>query len=182
MAREIWIRAEVYGITTLNDGSLRPLARCGHCETGADLVHSGYDDVNRIHLLECWARGIVNSSNNVLVHTHNGTYAPLGKADGTAKTVYGMQMREIRNDFSRDKPIEFLPSKENAERMCKLNQRYSGHEDSLGEILVCNSIKPDLLTLKQLVFLNNMVEALFRKICREPIELDKSVSEALKKI
>lgn len=182
MAREIWIKAEVYGVTTHNDGGLKPLARCGHCETGTELVHSGYDTVNRLHGLECWARGIVNSSNTALVHTQNGSYAPLGKADGPAKTVFGMQVREVRNEFSRDKAIEFVSAKEHAEKMCRLRQRFAGHDDDLAAILACNSLRPETLNLKQLIFLTNMVEAIFKKFNHDPIELAQSVLEAVKKI
>lgn len=182
MAREIWLKAEAHGLETLKDGSLRLLARCGHCETGPDLVHAPFDSVNRLHELECWAKGIVNSSNNVLVRTNNDGFAPLGKADGPARTEFGMQIREARNEFSRDNPIEFLPSKENAERMCRLRQKFCGHGEDLAVILAANSIKPDLLSLKQLIFLANMVEATLMKGFNTHIELDQSVQAAVKKI
>lgn len=182
MAREIWLKADVHGLETGRDGMLKPLARCGHIETGREIVWAPFDSVARLPLLECWAKGIVNSSNNVLVHTNNDSYAPLGKADGSTKTVFGMQIRETRNDFSRDKAVEFLPSRDNAERMCRLRQKFCGHEDDLATILSANGIKPDLLTHKQLVFLANMVEATLLKEFRAEIVLDKSVREAVRKI
>lgn len=182
MAREIWLKAKVHGLETLNDGTLKPLASCGHCETGPEIVWAPFAAVSQLPELECWAKGIVNSSNNVLVHTNNNSYAPLGKADGPAKTVFGMQVREARNDFSRDKAIEFLPTKDNAERMCRLRQKFCGHAEDLATILLANGVKPDLLSHKQLVFVANMVEATLLKDFRKEIELDKSVIEALRKI
>lgn len=182
MAREVWIKADVYGLETLKDGTLKPVARCGHYETGPEIVWAVLDAASRLHDLECWAKGIVNSSNNLLVHICPDGYAPLGKADGPAKPVFGMQIREARNDFSRDKPIEFLPSKECAERMCRLRQKFCGLEDDLSCILITNGIKPDLLTLKQLVFLANMIDATLKKEYKSPVTLDSSVLEAIKKI
>ncbi len=38
MAREVWIKADVYGLETLKDGTLKPVARCGHYETGPEIV------------------------------------------------------------------------------------------------------------------------------------------------
>lgn len=182
MAREVWLKSRVCGLETLKDGTLKPLAMCAHVATGPELVWAPFDAVSRLHELECWARGIVNSSNNVLVHTANAGYAPLGKADGPARKVFGLQIREARNDFSRDKAIEFLPTKDNAERMCRLQQKFCGQEDNLAKILELNGIKPDFLSLKQLVFLANMVEATLKKTFKDTIHLEKSILEAVHRI
>ncbi len=91
---------------------------------------------------------------------------PLGKADGPAKPVFGMQIREARNDFSRDKPIEFCLPK-NVRNVCAVcAKKFCGLEDDLSCILITNGIKPDLLTLKQLVFLANMIDATLKKNTR----------------
>ena len=172
----------LYGLETLKDGTLKPVARCGHYGDRPEIVWALLDAASRLHDLECWAKGIVNSSKTflyilVLMDT------PLGKADGPAKPVFGMQIREARNDFSRDKPIEFCLPRECAERMCRLRQKnFAALKMICPCILITNGIKPDLLTLKQLVFSCKYDRCHSEKEYKSPVTLDSSVLGGYKKI
>lgn len=159
MAREIFLRARVEGLE-LHDGIIRPVATCGFHRTGPDIVFSPpvLGDASHVAELECWARGILNSSNTVLVAIPDG-YAPLGKGDGPSRVAFGMQFRVARNEMSRDEPVEYLPSREHAEKMCLLARRFRGVSGTLAEILSANGVKPDLLGAKKLAHLSAVIDA-----------------------
>lgn len=161
MAREIWLRAKVYSVI-VEKGELRPLARCGLHQTGPNLIWAAPCLALDIESLECWARGIVNSSNTALVELEQG-YAPLGRADGPARVEYGMQVRELTNEISRDGAIEFLPERKHAEKMCLLRSKFPGISHDLADILLENGLKPEYLDVRQL----NHLATVVRMICRE---------------
>ncbi len=97
MAREVWIKADVYGLETLKDGTLKPVARCGHYETGPEIVWAVLDAASRLHDLECWAKGIVNSSNNLLVHACPDGYGkPATIFPATSQSSFCLP-RNVRN-------------------------------------------------------------------------------------
>ena len=178
MAREIWLKAKVFSLVLENDG-MRPLATCGHHNTGSRLVWARPCMISELPGLECWARGIINSSNTALVELDNG-YAPLGKADGPTLVEFGMQVRELRNDMSRDEPIVFLPERKHAEKMCLLHRKFCGLPFDLAEILSQNRLKPEYLDIRQLGHIATVVEMLTReRLCME-IQLPEELIRQLR--
>lgn len=179
MAREIWLKASVYSLFFEN-GEIAPLARCGHYETGPNLVWARPALADDLPELECWAKGIVNSSNTALLELKNG-YAPVGRADGTTKVAYGVQIREIRNEMSRDGVILSVPDRACAEKLCYLNTRFPGIRDALADILKANKIKPEYFDARQLGHICALVRKIGREsLCKDvkvPAEIGKRLSE-----
>lgn len=173
MAREIWIKADVYGLISEDEG-VKPLARCGLHETGGELIFAPPVIAQELRALECWARGIINSSNTALVEIKD-SYAPLGKADGEAHTEFGMQVRGIRNEFSRDHPLEYLSSRSHAEKMCLLKRNFRGTRYNLAEILAHNNMKPEYMDVRKLSHLAALVDAYAMRNIGEVIELPKNI-------
>lgn len=176
MAREIWIRADAYGIEFDEMGNFRVRATCGlHDLAQGDLLWASFASVSDIPRLECRARGIVNSSNTALVMLKDGSYAPLGRADGKAEIVAGMQFRTIRNEMSRDHGIDFLPSKANAEKWCLLMSRFRGTKGTMMDILAYNHVRFEHLDAKRLAYIYTALSALSLRNVDEMLEIPPDV-------
>lgn len=157
MSKEIWLKAEVSGFS-IKGGRLAPIAHCGHHLVEDSMVHAALADVNSAADLECWVKGMVNSSNNILVRGDDGVLAPLGKGDGDTHMRYGMLINTARNEYSRDKSIQYVFSKKEAQRICLLEQRYPGCDFNTAALAEALGFEPARMpdkALSQLVHVFN---------------------------
>lgn len=160
MAKTIWIRAICRGCA-FNAGKLELDASCGHYQASGDLVFSEPVLVHDIGSLLCFAKGMVNSSLNALVQIGDG-WGPLGKLTNKMEVRHGVTVKKIVNDFSRDGDIECVESKEDAEKLCLLEQKFPGCQPDILEIAKENAFDIDRISARSLRALKHAVESRLR--------------------
>lgn len=158
MSKEVWLKADVCGFT-LKNGKLVPIAYCGHHPARESMVFSTLADVNAVSSLECWVKGMVNSSNNILVKGDDEVLAPLGKGDGETMTRYGILINTTRNEYSRDKSVQFVHYKKDAQKLCLLEQRYPECKFSTAELAAAIGLDPARMSEKSLLQLVRVFNA-----------------------
>lgn len=163
MGKEIWIRANVKGCI-LAAGRINLEFSCVHHISTAETLHARPHELDALRELVCFTKGMLNSSQNALIQISDG-WAPIGKLSTRFELRNGVSVRKIVNDFSRDGDIECVESREDAEKLCLLSQRFPCCRLSLAEIARANDFDIDRISTRALRSLNNAVEGRLEKRC-----------------
>lgn len=163
MAKNIWIRASVTGCQ-LASGRLNPEISCGHHRATGEAVYSRAANISDLNNLMCFSKGMVNSSQNALVQVEDG-WAPIGRLNAKFDLRHGVRVHKIINDFSRDGDIECVESKDDAEKLCLLAQRFPCCQFTLLDIALDNRLDVDRISARSLRSLKNAVDSKFEKHC-----------------
>lgn len=118
--KETWIKAQVIG-AGMKSGQLTLHVECYHHEV-AEFVSARPYLFEDLAKTECWAKGIINSSGNILVKLPDGGFAPIGRETSKSNLVYGVSVFTAANDLSRDTPPEYIKSRVEADKLCLLAQ------------------------------------------------------------
>lgn len=161
MAKNIWIRASIKGCQFAS-GRLNLDIVCGHHHTIGESVHAHAVGIPDLQTLVCFTKGMLNSSQNALVQIADG-WAPIGKLSTRFELRDGVSIRRIINDFSRDGDIESVDSREDAEKLCLLSQRFPCCQLSLLEIAKENNFEVDRISARVLRSLKNAVDSRIEK-------------------
>ncbi len=169
MAKAIWIRAEIRGCEFIS-GRLNLDIVCGHHSAVGESVHARAISVQGLKNTVCFTRGMVNSSQNALVQIADG-WAPIGKLVSKFEYRHGISIHRIVNDFSRDGDIECVDSRDDAEKLCLLSQRFPCCALSLAEIALANGFNIDRISARALRSLKSVIDAKIERFQISPDEL-----------
>lgn len=167
MAKNIWIHATIRGCQFAT-GRVNLDIVCGHHASIGESVHAQAVTVRDLRDLVCFTRGMLNSSQNALVQIADG-WAPIGKLSTRFDLRHGVSVRKIINDFSRDGDIDCVSSKEDAEKLCLLSQKFPCCQLTLLEIAKGNNFDVDRISARSLKSLKNAIDS---KIEKRAITLD----------
>lgn len=172
MAKDIWIRASVKGCS-LSSGRLSLEIVCMHHVSVAETIHANAPDLSALRDLVCFTKGMLNSSQNALIQIASG-WAPIGKLSTRFELRNGVSVRRITNDFSRDGDIECVETREDAEKLCLLSQRFPCCLPNLADIAKANGFEVDRISVRALRALKNAVVGRLEKhrITEHDLELD----------
>lgn len=157
MAKNIWIRASFKGCQLVS-GRINLEITCGHHNAIGEAIHAHAVTLADIKTLVCFSKGMLNSSQNALVQIADG-WAPIGKLSTRFELRYGVSVRRIINDFSRDGDIECVDSKEDAEKLCLLSQRFPCCSLTLMDIAKDNNFDIDRISARALRSLKNAIDS-----------------------
>lgn len=161
MAKNIWIRAEVKGCQFIS-GRLTLDIVCGHHSSIGESLHAHAVNIQGLKSLACFTKGMLNSSQNALVQIADG-WAPIGKLSTRFELQHGVSVRKIINDFSRDGDIECVETRDDAEKLCLLSQRFPCCQYSLLEIAKENNFDIDRISARALRSLKNAIDSKIEK-------------------
>lgn len=165
--KEIWIESQITG-ASCNGSNISLNAQCCHY-TPQEIIHATPGHASKLGTTVCFAKGIINSSGNILVEVSEGGFAPVGKVCNKMRRFHGVQMHGMINDLSRDKTPEYVKSREDAEKICLLLRE-------IGDRAVCDELlnagadleKMNSAALKKVSII--LESAYLRKI-KEPLDL-----------
>lgn len=160
MAKTIWIRANAAGCA-LMAGKMELNATCGHYQASGELICSDPVIMEDFEQMTCFVKGMVNSSLNALIQIRDG-WGPLGKLTNKMEMRHGVMVKKIVNDFSRDGDIECVDSKEDAEKLCLLAQKFPGCQPGILEIARENGFDIERISARSLKALKHAVESRLR--------------------
>lgn len=161
MAKHIWIRSEIKGCQFAGGRMILEIS-CGHHHSVAEMVHAHTADLADLPNILCFTRGMINSSQNALVQISDG-WAPLGKLSTKFELIHGVTVRKIINDFSRDGDIDAIESREDAEKLCLLSDRFPCCKFSLLEIAKSNKFDIERISARALRSLKNAINSRIEK-------------------
>lgn len=118
--KDAWIKAQIIG-ASMKAGQLALHVECCHHEA-AEFVSARPYLFENIPATECWAKGIINSSGNILVKLPDGGFAPVGKETSKSTLLHGISVFTAANELSRDTPPEYIKSRVEADKLCLLAQ------------------------------------------------------------
>lgn len=168
MAKTIWLRATIKGCH-FNAGRLNLDITCGlHAVTG-EAVHAHSVHLRELEKVACFIKGMLNSSQNALVPISDG-WAPVGKLSSRFEFQHGVSVKRIVNDFSRDGDIECVDTRDDAEKLCLLSQRFASCSADLLAIAEANDFNIEQISVRALRSLKNAVDA---RIARHDIPLEE---------
>lgn len=175
MGKSIWIHASIRGCQFVS-GRLNLEIVCGHHSATGEAVHSHAVDLRELKSVACFTKGMINSSQNALVQIADG-WAPIGKLSSRFDFRHGVSIRRIINDFSRDGDIECVDSRDDAEKLCLLSQRFPCCSLSLMEIAQANGFNVDRISSRALRSLKNAIDSRIekRQIGIEDLKLDDTI-------
>lgn len=156
MAKEIWINASVRGCQFLS-GKMSLDIVCGHHRSTGESVQSHAVSLEELKDALCFTKGMINSSQNALVSIEGG-WAPIGRLNPKFELRHGVRVHKIFNDFSRDGDIECVESKDDAEKLCLLSQRFHRCGLSLLDIAKANGLDPQRVSTRVLRSLKNFID------------------------
>lgn len=136
--KEAWIQAKVTGICIKGEQIILQ-AECMHYPA-AEIVASRPFMISDINEIECWAKGIINSSGNILVCLEGGGFAPVGRETGKNKVCEGITVCLASNELSRDIPPNYVRTKTEAEKLCLLHQVLSPNGWTVADIAKASGI------------------------------------------
>lgn len=159
--KEAWIKATVTGCTL---GGSKPglHVECGH-HLAEDFIAAKPYLYENLEKTECWAKGIINSSGNILVRLAGGGFAPVGKETSKTTLRHGVSVFVAVNDLSRDEPPEYVKSRADAEKLCLLSQVVSPRGWTVAEIAKASGV--DCERLRGMA-IQNLVRAVLAEIGR----------------
>lgn len=161
MAKNIWIRAEIRGCQFVG-GRVQLEIICEHHHSTGENVHAHAATITEMPTILCFTRGMVNSSQNALVQIADG-WAPLGKLSTKFELRHGVTVHKIINDFSRDGDIDAIDTREDAEKLCLLSERFPCCQLSLLEIAKNNKFDIDRISTHSLRSLKNAIDSRIEK-------------------
>lgn len=177
--KEIWLTASVVSIFT--KGSQIALQAACAKHNAETIVHSRPFLADKMNTIKCFAKGIINSSGNILICLADGGFAPVGKETGKSRLVHGVSVFSIINDLSRDVPPEYVRSKADAEKLCILGQVVSCRGWTVEDVAKESGI--DCSRLK-LTSLQNLLRAVQAEVIRaeNAVQMPKLNDTAIKMI
>lgn len=173
MAKTIWIQAKLSSCD-FSSGHLEMQLVCGHHRAIGDKVCEEPVYAANLDSLICFTAGMINSSLNALVEIRDG-WAPLGRITSKFELRHGVGIQRIVNDFSRDGDIECVTSREDAEKLCLLGQRFPNCNFTLQQIAEANSFDIDRMSSRSLRALKLAIE---NRIKHTTIEMNQLILDA----
>lgn len=175
MAKTIWIRAKIKGCNILT-GKLEMDVLCGNYNAIGETIHPRPIELSELPNLICYIKGMVNSSQNALVRAGE-SWGPLGRLSNRFELKHGVAVYQIVNEFSRDGNIDCVSAREDAEKLCLLEQKFPGCQWSLLRISEFNGLHIDRLTAQGLKTLDMAVTNKLRKyaISDKELQMDDRV-------
>lgn len=168
MAKSIWISASIRGYTVAGEKFV-PELRCGNYHTVGDAIYAEPVKLYDLEQTACFVKGMVNSSQNALAKVLDG-WGPLGRVSTRFTYRYGIAVYSISNEFSRDGDIECVMTRDDAEKLTLLAQKFSCCPFTLLEIAEKNDFDVERLTVRDLKTLKMAVATV---IARQEVGMDK---------
>lgn len=162
MAKEIWIKAEIRGCHLLK-GQLGMEMGCGNFPAEGEAVHASPVQLRDLPKLCCFVKGMLNSSQSALVRTRE-TWAPLGRMSARFEMRHGVSVHRIVNEFSRDGDIDCVATRDDAEKLCLLSQKFPCCSRSLLQIAQDNGFDIARLSARGLKTLELAVWNMLQKL------------------
>ena len=168
MAKTIWISALIKGYSVAGEKFVPELS-CGNYHTVGDAVYAEPLKLQDLKQTACFVKGMVNSSQNALARTADG-WGPLGRVSTRFTYRYGIPVYSISNEFSRDGDIECVMTRDEAEKLTLLAQRFPCCPFTLLQIAEKNDFDIDRLTARDLKTLKMAVATV---IARHEVGMDE---------
>ena len=175
MAKTVWIRARIKGCT-ISDGKAEMNVLCGNFNALGESIFTRPLELKDLPAMPCFIKGMINSSQNALVRAGD-SWGPLGRMTSRFELKNGVGVYHIVNDFSRDGDIECVITRDDAEKLCLLEQGFPCCELSLKEIAELNELNVERLSAQALKTLEHAVVNRLRKhpIPAEALRMDDRV-------
>lgn len=168
MSKTLWISALIKGFSVAGEKFV-PELRCGNYHTVGDAIYAEPQTLRDVEQTACFVKGMVNSSQNALAKIADG-WGPLGRVSTRFAYRHGVAVYSISNEFSRDGDIECVMTRDDAEKLTLLAQRFPCCPFTLLEIAEKNDFDLDRLTVRDLRTLKMAVTTV---IARHEIRMDE---------
>ncbi len=175
MAKNIWIRARISGCTFAG-GKQEMNVICGNFQAIGEAVYALPVNLKDLPSCACFIKGMLNSSQNALVRTFD-SWGPLGRLSTRFDYKNGVSVYHITNNFSRDGDLECVTSRDDAEKLCLLSQRFPCCDLDLAQIAVANGLDLDRLSARGLKTLELAVQNKLRHFAldKDALQMDDRV-------
>ena len=168
MSKTLWIRALLKGYSVAGEKFV-PELRCGNYHTVGDAIYAEPVKLQDLTQTACFVKVMVNSSQNALARIADG-WGPLGRVSTRFTYRYGVSVHSISNEFSRDGDIECVLTRDDAEKLTLLAQRFPCCPFTLLQLAEENDFDVERLTVRDLKTLKMAVTPV---ISRHEIGLDE---------
>ena len=168
MAKTLWIRALIKGFSVVGEKFV-PELRCGNYHTVGDAIYAEPLKLQDLEQTACFVKGMVNSSQNALARVADG-WGPLGRVSTRFTYRYGVSVHSISNEFSRDGDIECVLTRDDAEKLTLLAQKFPCCPFTLLQIAEKNDFDIERLTARDLRTLKTAVATV---IARHEVGMDE---------
>ena len=168
MAKTLWIGATIKGYSVAGEKFV-PELRCGNYHTVGDAIYAEPVKLQELEQTACFVKGMVNSSQNALAKVADG-WGPLGRVSTRFTYRFGVPVYSISNEFSRDGDIECVMTRDEAEKLTLLAQKFPCCPFTLLEIAEKNNFDLDRLTVRDLKTLKMAVTGV---IARHEVGMDE---------
>ena len=168
MAKTLWISALIKGYSVEGERFV-PELRCGNYHTVGDAIYADPVKLQDLAQTACFVKGMVNSSQNALAKVADG-WGPLGRVSTRFTYRHGVAVYSISNEFSRDGDIECVMTRDDAEKLTLLAQRFPCCPFTLLQIAEENDFDIERLTIRDLKTLKIAVGTV---IARHEVGMDE---------
>lgn len=182
MSKEIWLRGSVDSLV-FEKGKPVIKATCAYHDIEPEnTIHPVITDIKKLVDMACYVKGMINSSGNVLVYCKNGDLAPIGKVSKNQHVEHGVTVLVVTSDYSRDKPVEYVRSREDAERLCLMAEGFEGQDFDMERVCEINHINTHRASIKML---QNILRSVHINLAKEKAQsvamlLDPNVLKMIK--